>query len=57
MSHLHISNIKIVVGKYRTAHRTHEDSFVLQAQLFDGLSNQLMRNAMPASGTVVGLVF
>ena len=57
MSHLHISNIKIVVGKHRTAHRTDEDSLILQAQFFDGLSDQLMRDAMAASRAVVGLLF
>ena len=53
---LHIAYVKIVVGKHRTAHRTHEDRLVLQPEFLQGFGNQLVHDAVSAAGTVVGLV-
>ena len=53
---LHVAYIKIVVGKHRASHRTHEDRLVLQPQFLQRFGNQLVDDSVSAAGTVVGLV-
>jgi hypothetical protein len=50
---LDVSYIEIVIGKHRTAHRTHENRLVLNPQIIDRLGNQLVQRTMPATGAVM----
>ena len=40
---LHVADIEVVVGEDRAAHRTHQDGAVLQAELGQRFSNELVR--------------
>ena len=53
---LHVSHIEVVIGKDGAAHGSNKNGAILQSHVCDGFGNQLMRDAMTASGTVVGLV-
>ena len=55
MRDLHIAYVKVVVGKYGTAHRAHEDGFILHSEVLDCLGNQLVNYAVSAAGTIMGL--
>ena len=56
MSDLHVTYMKIVVSKNRTAHGTDENGVVLKPEFLESLGDELMGYAVSAARAVVGLV-
>lgn len=51
--HLYVAAIEIVVSEHRAAHRTDEYGALANAEVIDGLGDELVNDAVPAAGTVV----
>ena len=53
MGHLHIADVKIVIGKNRAADRAYQDGAVLQAEILDDLGEIAVHDPVAATGAVV----
>jgi hypothetical protein len=54
MGSLYKVEIKIIVSKHRTAHRSDTDSLILHVHFFENFSDESMGDSMGASGAVMG---
>src|ERR1039458_8889201 len=54
--HLDVADVEIVISKYRAAHRADQHGAVLYSQIVERLGQQLVHDAVPATGAVVRLV-
>jgi len=56
VSDLDVTHVKVVIRKDRAADGTDEDRFVLHPQFLERFGNQLVGDAVAATGAVVGLM-